>query len=48
MKTIYKYPLDVTDRQVIAMPEDAEILTVQVQNGKPMLWAVVDPNKESL
>lgn len=39
---IYKYPLAVTDRQELTMPEGAEILTVQTQGGEPMLWARVN------
>lgn len=42
-KTIYKYPLDVTDVQEIKLPVGAEILTVQAQNGTLCLWALVDP-----
>lgn len=42
MKVIYKYPLKVTDEQQVTMPADAAILTVQVQNGQPFLWAMID------
>lgn len=42
MKTIYKYPLQVTDHQKIAMPTDAKILTCQLQNGVLCLWAEVE------
>lgn len=42
MKTIWKFPLDTFPVQYVDMPEGAEILTVQVQNGTPMLWAEVD------
>lgn len=51
MKTIYKYPLEITDRQEIEMPREARILAVQVQNNVPCLWAVVDtelPLKERI
>lgn len=41
--TIYKYPLETTDEQKIEMPKGANILTVQVQNGTPCLWALVNP-----
>ncbi len=41
--TIYKYPLAVTDRQTVEIPEGAELLCVQLQNMEPMLWAKVDP-----
>jgi hypothetical protein len=42
-KRIYKYELAITDTQTIAMPEGAEILTVQAQRGTPCLWALVNP-----
>lgn len=45
MKTIWKSPLEITDRQTIQMQPDAEILTVQVQNGVPCIWAHVDPEQ---
>jgi hypothetical protein len=44
-KIIYKYPLSVTDRQILHLPVGAEILTVQTQNEKPCLWAMVDPKR---
>jgi len=31
------------DAFVLKMPKEAQILTVQVQYGKPCIWAVVDP-----
>jgi len=43
MKKIFKYPLEVEDKQVVMMPEDAEILCIQVQHGTPCIWALVDP-----
>lgn len=42
MKTIYKYELQIVDDQLIDLPLYAELLTVQMQNGRPRLWAVVD------
>jgi len=42
-KTIYKYPLKLTDLQDTMLPVDASILTVQIQHDKPCLWALVDP-----
>ena len=42
MRTIWKYPLQVTDTQEIAMPGGAELLAVQMQNDTPTLWARVD------
>lgn len=43
METIWKYQLEITDRQEIMMPYNAQILTVQVQNGILCLWARVNP-----
>jgi len=45
MKTIWKYKLLEEDEQTIAMPDMAEILTVQLQNGEPHLWVLVDPQQ---
>ena len=46
MKTIWKFPLEVTDNNVIKMPKGAQILSVQVQHNIPCLWAAVDPEAE--
>lgn len=43
---IWKYELNITTGQNISMPKGAEILTVQTQNGKPCLWALVNPEAE--
>jgi len=46
MITIWKYPLEVTDNQIVMMPKNAKILTVQVQRGQPCLWALVDAGQK--
>lgn len=46
MKTIWKYPLTTETRCIIGMPEGAEILTIQVQNNVPCVWAEVDTEAE--
>jgi 6-phosphogluconolactonase/glucosamine-6-phosphate isomerase/deaminase len=43
MKTIYKYPLKIQDKQTISMPIGAQILSVQVQDEVVCLWALVEP-----
>ena len=45
MMTIWKFPLDVTDEQLISMPSEAEILSLQVQSGIPCIWATVDSSR---
>jgi len=42
MKVIYKYELKLTEKQTIEMPAFARFLSVQVQNGKIQVWALVD------
>lgn len=44
MKAIYKYPLGIGEKKSVLMPQDATVLTVQIQAGGPTLWALVDPN----
>lgn len=42
MKTIWKYKINGS----IQMPMDAQILTVQNQDGEEHLWALVNPTNE--
>jgi hypothetical protein len=42
MKTIYKYALELTDRQAVSMPIGSKILYVGNQNGTICVWAEVD------
>lgn len=41
MKRIFKYALKMGITE-LNMPLGSEVLTVQTQNNKPMLWALVD------
>lgn len=46
MRTIYKYPIKITDEQEIPMPADAEVLHVGLDpQGTPCLWAMVETDK---
>lgn len=45
MKTIWKYPLEFTDKQIVQLPWGARILDVQEQDGL-CLWAMIDPKEE--
>jgi len=42
MKTIFKYELEIKDKQTLELPLDHRILSVQNQNGKLCLWAAVE------
>ncbi|CAM0107421.1 hypothetical protein VPH234P10_0076 [Vibrio phage 234P10] len=41
-QSVWKYPLLVIDEQVIEVPEGAEPLKVEMQNGELCLWMLVD------
>lgn len=41
-KSIWKFPLEVTNEQVVPMPAGAKVLTVATQEGQPCVWALVD------
>jgi hypothetical protein len=53
MRKIFKYPIPVTDyshiptndKFTISMPNHAKILCVQLQEGKPYIWALVDDSE---
>ncbi len=44
---IWKFDLETTDVQTVAMPRGAEILAVQTQRDKPKVWAIVDPGQQN-
>lgn len=46
-QSIWKFELSNSDTQNISMPKGAEILTAQVQNGTPYIWALVDTIAET-
>lgn len=39
---IYKYELEVTDKQTLQLPQLSKILSIQVQDDNIMLWALVN------
>lgn len=46
MITIYKYPLSHGLQQVRPIPVGANIISVQMQDGVPCIWAIVDTTAE--
>jgi hypothetical protein len=45
MKAIWKYNVALTDEFTVTMPVGASsILSVQVQDGQPRMWALVSPD----
>lgn len=47
-RTIWKYPLAMTGSQFLTVPRFHSLLTVQLQNGSPCLWAEVNPSSVTL
>ena len=45
MRTIFKYRLKLVGSQTIEVPRDAEFLSVQLQNEKICVWALIDTEK---
>jgi hypothetical protein len=42
MRTVFKYPIETTDTQELKLPQGSTILCVQVQNGQPCVWVILD------
>ncbi len=44
---IWKWAIQITDRQAVMMPAGAQVLTVQMQGHHPQLWALVDETQDT-
>ena len=42
IKSIWKYKLEMVDSQTIEIPVGSDLLTIQIQNGEPFMWFLVD------
>jgi len=42
---IYKYRIPLVPGPAVMMPEGAAVLSLQMQNGEPCIWAIVDDEK---
>jgi hypothetical protein len=45
-RIIWKFSLELSARHLVLMPRGAEILSVQMQGGSPVAWALVDPDAQ--
>ena len=45
MNTIFKFPVQFDPHQSLFIQDGVTLLTVQMNFGKPTLWALVDPVK---
>lgn len=48
MQTIWKYELDITDKQTISVPKGGKFLSAQMQGAQLCIWAQVDPKAEKI
>lgn len=46
--TIFKYQFSTNDGFTIQMPAGATVLTVQLQQGIPCIWAKLDPQQPNV
>ncbi|MEX0598907.1 MAG: hypothetical protein WD512_20655 [Candidatus Paceibacterota bacterium] len=42
MKRIFKYPIPVNDKITLELPIGSDILTVGIQKGEPVIWALIN------
>lgn len=48
MESIWKFSLEVADKQAVHMPVKAKVLCVQSQHDQPCIWALCDTNAPSV
>ena len=48
MKVIYKYQLEVKPVNDLEIDPDGKILSVQVQDGKIMMWVLANPSNKTV
>ncbi|MDD5512897.1 MAG: hypothetical protein PHD09_03940 [Candidatus Omnitrophica bacterium] len=42
MKTIWKFPLEIANHQIIESPSKAQFLSIEAQKGVPVVYCLVD------
>lgn len=47
-RIIYKYVLWPEPTNNILIPRDGKIISIQIQNDKPVMWVLVDPIKPEI
>ena len=46
MRKIFKYEIPIEDEFELELPKGAQVLTFQIQYGKPVIWAIIDPEED--
>ena len=44
---IFKYPLEITDKQALYLPPSSTLLSAREQNGNLCVWALVDDMQDN-
>ena len=47
IRAVWKFPLEQVPAQVIEIPAGSELLSIEVQNGIPCIYALVDPKEKN-
>ena len=48
MRTIWKFEIPIQDEFELQIPMASQVLTVQVQHGKPCIWVMVNPDAKRI
>jgi len=48
VKTIWKFPIEIADSQLLSVPEGAKFISVLTNGEKPLLYAIVDPESPTV
>ncbi len=43
MKKVFKHTLGMKDDFILELPIDSKPLSIQIQDGQPQMWVLVDP-----
>lgn len=47
VEVIHKFKVPITDTFDLDLPDGAEVLCVQVQNGEPYFWVKLNPERQT-
>jgi hypothetical protein len=45
MKRVFKYPIQIADTILMAIPQNAEILSVQLVSNETVVYVLIDPDE---
>jgi hypothetical protein len=48
MRTVWKFPLEITDQQVIEVHGIPRVVLVAIQNGTPCIWMEMDTDERKV